>query len=351
MSKRSAKKIANSIDTKKYLAQAEEAAEQARQAAKQATVAAKKASHKAAQWAGPQLDAAVEWGKPRAKHAYHSGAQKAQPYVRKAGARASEWTDIAHAAIVGAAIPAVMDAVDDAAHDDDDRGNGWLKIFVPVALGVVAGAALIAWARRDPGRDDWAGEDEEWEFTSDASLKDQLRHNINKAADSATVVAKKAVGAAGDAASSASDALNDKASPAVAKVKETALPAADRVRGTAVTEAKKVADKAGPAINKVRDTAVTEAKRVADAAGLSVGKVKDSAVTETKRVKDGIDEARQRATAEVVSTFDDAEDVWEDEAASGETPTVAKTADKKPSAAKKPAAKKPAPKTGGSTKK
>ncbi|WP_284328153.1 hypothetical protein [Demequina litorisediminis] len=31
----------------------------------------------------------------------------------------------------------------------------------------------MVWARRDPGRDEWAGEDDEWQFDTDGDMKQQ----------------------------------------------------------------------------------------------------------------------------------------------------------------------------------
>jgi hypothetical protein len=291
----------DSIDVEKYRAQAQEAAAAAVEAAQQAALAAKKAARRAGEWAGPQYDLAKEWAAPRAEKAYHAGARKAQPYVERAGGKAEHWADVVHGAIVGSAIPAVLHAVDNAARDEeDDRGVNWGAIVVPVIIAAAAGAALVAWARRDPGRDSWAGEDEEWEFSTDGDFKDQLRHNINKAADSATAATKKAVAAASAAAGAAGEAVVDRAGPV-----------ADRARA----EVHKLADRAAPAAERAR--------------------------AEAARVVSNLEAARNRATAEVVNTIDDAEDVWEDEPAPSEpsrpapvkktaNSTKAKTAPKKP---------------------
>ncbi|GMA35710.1 hypothetical protein [Demequina litorisediminis] len=125
-------------DVDKYRAQAEEAAAKAKIAADQATASAKAAAKraqewagpqvkKAQEWAGPQVGKAVAWGAPKAEKAYHAGARKASPYVRRAGGKATEWTDIAHAAIVGAAIPAVISAVEAAAVEPKKKSGGFGK--------------------------------------------------------------------------------------------------------------------------------------------------------------------------------------------------------------------------------
>ncbi|WP_062382631.1 hypothetical protein [Demequina iriomotensis] len=281
-----------SFDADKARDQAADAAKAAREAAREASVAARKAAKRAKEWAGPQVEHAKDWASPRVQEAYHSGAKKASPYVRKAGETTEHWVDVAHAAIVGAAIPAVIAAVDDAARSEpeDKGGRSWSKVLVPLALAAAAGAAVVVWARRDQGRDAWAGEDEEWEFAAEGDLKDTVRRNVNKAVDAAAEAAKKAADAATAAANAAAEVITDKAGPTYEKVREAAGPAAEHVKDTAVTEAKKVADVAGPAFTKVKDTAIAEAKKVKEAA----------------------DEARARAAEEVVSTIDDAGDVWED---------------------------------------
>ena len=273
--------------TQEYQKQAAEAARAAKAAAVEAAAAATEAAARAKEWAGPQVGQAKEWLGPRAKHVYAESARRAEPYVRRAGSRAGEWTDAIHAAVVGAAIPAVIAAVDSAAHSEDEpqHKSVWPKVIIPAMLIGAAAAALVVWARRDPGHDTWAGEDDEWEFADDTAFKDQVRDGVNRAADAATDAAKRAAVAAGAAASAAAEVLTEKAGPAVAKVK---------------------------------DTAVSEAKKVKEAAG----------------------EARSKAAAGFIDTFDDAEDVWEDEGGTnddGLTP-VEKVA---PKPARKPAAKKP----------
>jgi len=291
-----------------YQKQAAEAAAAARAAATEAAAAAAQAAARAKDWAGPQVDSAKEWLGPRAKHLYAEGARRAEPYVRKAGHRAGDWSDAIHAAVVGAAIPAVLAAVDNAAHSEDEpeNRNVWPKVLIPALLVGAAAAALVVWARRDPGRDTWAGEDDEWEFADDAAFKDQLRDGVNRAADAAVDAAKRAASAATSAASAAAEVVTEKAGPTVAKVKDTA-----------VTAAKDVADAAGPAVTKVKDTAVAEAKKVKDAAS----------------------DARAKAAAGLADTFDDAEDVWEDEGGTnddGLTPVEKIAPTKKAPAARKP---------------
>ncbi|WP_062070553.1 hypothetical protein [Demequina sediminicola] len=288
------KEVKQLKDIDKYRAQAQEAAATAKSAAQEAGVSAKAAAKRAQEWAGPQVKQAKDWAAPRAQKAYHSGARKASPYVSRAGAKASEWTNIAHAAIVGAAIPAVVSAVENAAEEPKKKGNLG-KIVIAGALVAAGTAALVVWARRDPGRDAWAGEDEEWELESDAGLSQKLRYNVNKAVDGVSDVAKKGADKAQDLSK---DAL-DKAAPTIEKVKDTA----------------------GPTIDKVKSTADE-----------TIGRVKATVDTETEKVKSSVDTARSRATNAAVDVIDDAEDVWEDEGGSdesGETPAEKKTPKKK----------------------
>jgi len=218
-----------------------------RHKAHEAALAARRAADAAAHAASE----AREWAEPRAKEAYRAGARKAKPYVHKAGTKAEQWADVVHGAIVGAAIPAVLSAVDRAANEPEPRrAPVWPKVVIPMVLAAAAGAALVVWARRDPGRDDWAGDDE-WElFGDEGDFPSRLRHDINKTVD-LTVDASK------------------KAASAVSDVVET------------------VGEKAGPLVDQVRDTAVAQGRKVASA----------------------VDTARSKA----VEALDDAEDVWEDE--------------------------------------
>ena len=184
--------------------------------AAQAAVAARKAADAAAKAARDAKD----WAKPRAEEAYRSTARKASPYVHRAGARGEHWADVVHGAIVGAAIPAVIAAVDRAANFDEPRrrGNTWVAVVVPIAIAAAAGAALVVWARRDPNRTDWAGDDD-WEFLSDeGDFPSRVRHDINKVADLTTDAAKKAATAVAGAAT----VVGDKAAPMVSQVKEVA---------------------------------------------------------------------------------------------------------------------------------
>ncbi|PKQ27215.1 MAG: hypothetical protein CVT64_01915 [Actinobacteria bacterium HGW-Actinobacteria-4] len=317
----------DSIDVDKYRAQAQEAAEAAVEAAQHAAVAAKKAARRAQEWAGPQYESAKEWAAPRAEKAYHAGARKAKPYVERAGGKAEHWADVVHGAIVGSAIPAVLHAVDNAAREEDDeRGINWGAIVIPMVIAAAAGAALVAWARRDPGRDSWAGEDEEWEFSSDGDFKDQLRHNINKAADTATAATKKAVAAATAAAGAAGEAVAERAGPVAERAK---------------SEAHKLADRAAP----VAERAKSEAHKLADLAAPAAERAK----AEAARVVSNLEAARSRAAAEVAHTIDDAEDVWEDEpAASDDAPSPAEVKKATTQAKAKAAPKKS---TGGTAKK
>lgn len=195
----------------KYRAQAEQAALAARKAADAAAHAARDAK---------------EWAKPRAEEAYRQGARRAKPYVHKAGDKAEHWADVVHGAIVGAAIPAVLAAVDRAAQEDEPRrSNTWAKVAVPMVVAAAVGAALVVWARRDPNRRDWHGDDE-WELLSDeGDFPARLRHDINKTADLTTDAAKKAAGAVAGAAST----VGEKAGPVVAQVKDFTTEQSRRV--------------------------------------------------------------------------------------------------------------------------
>ena len=126
----------------------------------------------------------------------------------------------------------MLAAVDSAAHSEDEPESKsvWPKIVIPAMLVGAAAAALVVWARRDPGRDTWAGEDDEWEFADDSAFKDQLRDGVNRAADAATDAAKRAAGAASAAASAAAEVITEKAGPAVTKVKDTAVAEAEEGR-------------------------------------------------------------------------------------------------------------------------
>src|SRR5690606_34408345 len=167
----------DNADVNKYRKQALEAAEAAREAAERAADAAGRAAHTAKTWAGPRVKDAKEWAAPRVEHAledarewaaprargaYKAAARKANPYAKKAGAKAEQWVDYAQGALVGAAIPAVLAAFDRAAEEEhhERRGFPWGAVLIPAVIAGAAGAALVMWAKRDPGRDEWAGDDE-----------------------------------------------------------------------------------------------------------------------------------------------------------------------------------------------
>lgn len=235
-------------NSERYRAEAERAAVAARKAAEAAAHAAKNAR---------------EWAAPRAEQAYRTGARKAKPYVHKAGEKAEHWADVVHGAIVGAAIPAVLSAVDRAAQDEDQRrSNTWAKVGVPMVVAAAVGAALVVWARRDPNRREWHGDDE-WElFSDEGDFPARLRHDINKTVDLTTDVAKKAAGNVAEVAST-------------------------------------VGEKAGPV----------------------VAQVKDFTTEQTRRVAAGVETARSKAA----EALEDAEDVWEDDApVTEETPVPKK---------------------------
>ena len=188
-----------------------------RQQAHEAAVAARKAADAAARAAREARD----WARPRAEQAYKTGARKAKPYVHRAGDKAEHWADVVHGAIVGAAIPAVISAVDRAAEEPDARrsSNTWAKVAVPMVLAAAVGAALVVWARRDPRRDEWSADDK-WElFGDEGDFPSRLRHDINKTVDLTTDAAKKSA----EAVAGAAAVVGEKAAPVVAQVKETAV--------------------------------------------------------------------------------------------------------------------------------
>lgn len=247
-------------NSEKYRAQAEQAAAAARKAAEAAAQAAKHAR---------------EWAAPRAEQAYRTGARKAKPYVHKVGEKAEHWADVVHGAIVGAAIPAVLSAVDRAAQEDEPRrgGSPWAKVAVPMVVAAAVGAALVVWARRDPNRREWHGDDE-WElFSDDGDFPSRLRHDINKTVDLTTDVAKKAAEGVAEVAST----VGEKAAPVVAQVK-------------------------------------------------------DFTAEQTRRVAKGVESARFKAA----EALEDAEDVWEDDIpVTEETPVAKPKRTTKSTAAKK----------------
>jgi len=287
-----ARAAAARVDAEKLKSQAEHAAS----AAKEAAVAAREAAQRAKEWAEPRYEHAKEWAKPRAEKVVRASAQKAEPYVAAAGTRAENIADAIHAAIVGSVIPAVVGAVHDVGQKpsgkDDDKGFNWGAVVIPAVVAAAAGAALIAWARRDPGVDGWAGEeDEEWEFAGDSQRTTQVKDSINKAADSAENILRQVGGAAAAAASAAAAAVMESVGPAAGRVK----------------------DAAGPAAAKVKEAAGPAAAKVMEAAAPAAAKVKEAAIKEAKKVRETIEAARNKATEGVSGTIDDVEDVWEDE--------------------------------------
>lgn len=259
-----------------------------REQAQQAADAALAAAEKAAEAAGRAARTAAEWAAPRAEQAYHTAARKAAPYARKAGVKAEHWADVAHGAIVGAAIPAIVAAFERAANEPEEeevpivakRNNTWAKVLVPVLIAGAAGAALVIWARRDPGRDAWAGDDDEWDFGGEADFQARLRRDVNRAVDATTAAAKKAA-------------------TVVAAAAET------------------VAEEASPYVEKATAAAKEEAEKL----------------------RDSLAAARSRAAHGIADTFDDAEDVWEDEGGPAED-APAPAAAKKPRSPRKPASPK-----------
>jgi hypothetical protein len=160
--------------------------------------------------------------------------------------------------------------VDRAAQDDDARRNNtWVKVAVPMVVAAAVGAALVVWARRDPNRRDWHGDDE-WELLAvEGDFPTRLRHDINKTADLTTGAAKKAAGAVAEAANT-------------------------------------VGEKAGPVVAQVKDFTAEQSRRVAA----------------------GVESARSKAA----ETLEDVEDVWEDEGAALEAPAPKRRASTKKAA-------------------
>lgn len=224
-----------------------------RQQAHEAAVAARKAADVAAKAAREARD----WARPRAEQAYKTGARKAKPYVHRAGDKAEHWADVVHGAIVGAAIPAVMSAVDRAAADPEDRRNNtWAKVGIPMVIAAAVGAALVVWARRDPRRDEWSADDE-WElFGDEGDFPSRLRHDINKTVDITTDVAKKGAGAVAGAAA----VVSEKAAPVVAQVKDTAVAQGRKV----ASSVESVRFRAAEAIDDVEDVWEDEVAPVID---------------------------------------------------------------------------------------
>ncbi len=343
-------------DAEKYRKQAMDAAEAARDAAERAADAASKAAHTAREWAEPRVKNArqwvaprvestwadaKEWAAPRADHAVQAAAKKARPYVKKAGNKAEHWVEVAQGAIVGAAIPAVLSAFDRAAEEDHFEaprkgGSTWAKVLIPVLIAGAAGAALVIWAKRDPGRDEWAGDDDDWEFEGDDDFPSRLRRDVNKAADATAAAAKRAA----EAVTSAAGMVAEQAGPNYTKAKDAT-----------VAEAKKLAEQAGPYVDKAvvaasaaavraKDAAVPVVERAKGAAAPVVDRAKATATNEAERIKANVEAARHRAATGFVDAMDDAADVWEDEGGPAEG-EIAPAAVKKPRAPRKPAVKKP----------
>ncbi len=284
---RGSKHARDGIDLEGLIAQALHRAEAARDAAREAR-----------DWAEPRYEAARDWAVPRAKKAYRTGARRATPFVAGAGGRAEHLADIIHDAVVGSVIPGVVEAVRRAGREPEpppparkDRDFPWLAVIIPLTVAVAAGAAVVAWARRDPGPEAWPERDEDWEFADEQRARiARARTSINKAVDSAE-----------EALRHAGEVVTSTASAAGAAIAEAAVPTVRKVRDAAVPAAKWVRDETGPAAQRVRETVRT---------------------------------ARKRATGDVVFAMDDIEDVWgEDETAELRKPPAAK---KKPAAKKGP---------------
>jgi hypothetical protein len=286
---RGSKRARDGIDLEGLVAQARHSAEAARDAAREAR-----------DWAEPRYEAARDWAVPRAKHAYHSGARRATPFVEGAGGRAEHLADIVHDAVVGSLIPGVVGAVRRAGREPEpppepareDRDFPWLAVVIPLTIAVAAGAAVVAWARRDPGPEAWPERDEDWEFADEQRARiARARTSINKAVDSAE-----------EALRHAGEVVTSTASAAGAAIAEAAVPTARKVRDAAGPAAQWVRDETGPAAKRVRDTVRT---------------------------------VRKRASGDVVFAMDDVEDVWgDDETAELTKPAAAK---KKPTPKKGPA--------------
>jgi hypothetical protein len=276
---------------------AERIVEQARHSAE----AARRAAHEAREWAEPRYEAARDWTVPRAKKAYRASARRATPYVEAAGGRAEHLADVVHDAVVSSVIPGVVSAFRRAGREPeperDERDFPWLAIAIPLAIGVAAGAAIVAWARRDPGPESWPERDEDWEFADEQRLRiAHARTSINRAVDSAENAVRHAGEVVATTASAAGAAIAEAAIPTARKVREAAVPAAHWVK-----------EEAGPAARKV---------------------------------KDSITSVRKRAAGDVASAMDDMEDVWGDDGGDDPVETL-----------KRPASKKSTPSRGSTTKK
>ena len=287
-STRGSRPARDGIDLEGLVAQARQSAEAAREAAREAR-----------DWAEPRYEAARDWAVPRAKRAYRTSARRATPFVEGAGGRAEHLADIIHDAVVQSVIPGVVGAVRRAGREPEpppepareDRDFPWLAVVIPLTVAVAAGAAIVAWARRDPGPEAWPERDDDWEFADEQRARvARARTSINKAVDSAE-----------DALRHAGEVVASTASAAGAAIAEVAVPTARKVRDAAVPAAQWVREESGPAAKRVRETVRT---------------------------------ARKRATGDVVFAMDDIEDVWgDDETAEIRKPPVAKT---KPAAKKSP---------------
>lgn len=255
--------------------------------ARRSAETARKAAHEAREWAEPRYEAARDWTVPRAKRAYRTSARRATPYVEVAGERAERLADVVHNAVVNSAIPGILSAVRRAGREPepeprrDDRDFPWLAVVIPLTVAVAAGAAVVAWARRDPGPEAWPERDEDWEFADEQRARiAHARTSINKAVDSAEESLRHAGEVVASTAAAAGAAIAEAAVPAARKVRDAAVPAVRKVKEAAVPAAQWVRDESGPMAQRVRDTVRT---------------------------------ARKRATGEVVSAMDDIEDVWGDD--------------------------------------
>jgi hypothetical protein len=198
--------------------------------------------------------------------------------VKVAGERAEHLADVVHNAVVNSAIPGILGAVRRAGREPepeprrDERGFPWLAVIIPLTVAVAAGAAVVAWARRDPGPEAWPERDEDWEFADEQRARAaRARTSINKAVDSAEVTLRHA-----------GEVVTSTAAAAGAAIAEVAVPTARKVRDAAVPAAQWVRDESGPVAERVRETVRT---------------------------------VRKRATGEVISAMDDIGNVWGDEGA------------------------------------
>lgn len=280
------------IDLDRLVAQAREAAKAARAAARDAR-----------DWAEPQLEHARDWAVPRAKRAYRTGARRATPYVAAAGDRAEHLADVVHDAVVTSVIPGVVNAFRRAGTEPEperDRGrNYWPAVLIPLAVGVAAGVAIVAWARKDPGAETFEERPGESDFTREQRLRvARARTSINRAVDSAET-----------AVHHAADMVATTAAAAGAAIVETVTPTAQRVR-----------DAAEPIAHRVRDATVPVAQGFRETMRSTGNKARD----------------------DMLEALEDMGDVWgdDDDSDSPSGSTTTKPAARKPSTTKKPAAKK-----------